>query len=275
VLVGNGRDDQEVWIAPGSGESFRDADFAPEMVVVPAGRFMMGSPESEVGHRDSEGPQHEVAIPKPFAVGKYPVTFDEWDAYVAQAGGGGLFGIGGNKPRRPDDGGWGRGNRPVINVSWDDAQAYVKWLSGKTGKRYRLLSEAEWEYAARAGTTTRYAFGDTISTSQAQFSEGSRGSAGKTVEVGSFEPNAWGLHDMHGNVWEWVEDCWNSSYTDKPDSLKASGAAWTTGNCVGRVLRGGSWGNFSQYLRSAVRGREFWGDRSDSIGFRLARTLTP
>jgi len=275
VIVGSGPDDREVWITPGSGESFRDAEFAPEMVVVPAGRFLMGSPESEEGRDGDEGPQHEVTIPKPFAVGKYPVTFDEWDAYIAQAGSGGLLGIVGNKPRKPDENGWGRGKRPVIHVSWDDAQAYVKWLSKKTGKSYRLLSEAEWEYAARAGTTTLYAFGDSISTSQAQFSEGSVGSAGKTAEVGTFEPNTWGLHDMHGNVWEWVEDCWNASYVDKPDSLKARGEAWTTDDGKARVLRGGSWIDFPQNLRSANRSRYFRVNRNYIFGFRLARTLTP
>jgi len=141
--------------------------------------------------------------------------------------------------------------------------------------RYRLLSEAEWEYAARAGTTTRYAFGDSISTSQAQFSEDQWGSAGKTVEVGSFQPNAWGLHDMHGNVWEWVEDCWNASYADKPDSLKANGGAWTTGDCSRRVLRGGSWDSVPGRLRSANRDRSSRDSRIGIIGFRLARTLTP
>jgi len=274
IMVGTGADDREVLIAPGSGEGFRDADFAPEMVVVPAGSFLMGSPPEEEGRYDREGPQHEVTIPQPFAVGKYPVTFDEWDAYVAQAGGGGLFGIGGSKPYKPDDEDWGRGSRPVINVSWDDAQAYVKWLSEKSGKSYRLLSEAEWEYAARAGTTTCYAFGDSISTSQAQFSEGSVGSAGKTAEVGTFEPNAWGLHDIHGNVWEWVEDCWNASYADKPDSLKVSGEAWTAGDCNRRVLRGGSWFSYPQFLRSAYRNWSYRVFRFYFYGFRLARTIT-
>jgi len=275
VLAGKGRDDREVWIAPGSGESFRDADFAPEMVVVPAGSFMMGSPESEEGRDDDEGPQHAVTIPQPFAVGKYPVTFAEWDAYVALASSSGLFGIGGNKLHKPDDKGWGRGNRPVINVSWDDAQAYVKWLSEKTGKTYRLLSEAEWEYVARAGTQTRYFFGNDESTLGAHgWYEAN--SFDRTQPVGEKNPNAWGLHDVFGNVWERVEDCWNESYADKPDRLKASGGAWTSGDCDRRVLRGGSWIDHPQYLRSASRFRSNRDYRYNyRFGFRLARTLTP
>jgi formylglycine-generating enzyme required for sulfatase activity len=255
---------------PGSGWSFKDCAECPEMVVVPAGSFIMGSPESEEGRDDDEGPQHEVTIPEPFAVGKFEVTWDEWGACVAAGGcdGQGVEEAGG-------DNAWGKGNRPVIEVSWDDAQAYVKWLSDKTGKRYRLLSEAEWEYAARAGTTTRYAFGDNINKSQAQFSEGSFGSAGRTVEVGSFGSNRWGLHDVHGNVWEWVADCWNASYAEKLESLKASGEAWTTGDCNRRVLRGGSWYFYPQFLRSASRVRFFRVNRGNYYGFRLTRTLGP
>ena len=210
------------------GRVFRDCDECPEMVVVPAGSFMMGSPASEAGRDADEGPQHRVTIARPFAVGKFEVTFAEWDACVAAGG----------CKHMPGDERGGRGKRPVTNVSWDNiTKEYLPWLSPRTGKAYRLLTEAEWEYAARAGTTTRYAFGDTISKSQAQYSESILGSAGRTVEAGSFPANRFGLHDMHGNVWEWVQDCWNGSYNGAP----SDGSAWTTRDCSLRVLRGGSW----------------------------------
>lgn len=199
-------------VVPHTPETFRDCPDCPEMVVVPAGQFMMGSPDNDLAHMTSERPQHKVTIAEPFAVGKFEVTFAEWDACVLNGGCSGY---------RPSDEGWGRGRRPVIHVSWSDAQEYVAWLSKKSGKTYRLLSEAEWEYAARAGTTTRYAFGNSITTQEAQFS------ARKTAEVGSFKPNAFGLYDMHGNVMEWVEDCTHiASY----DGAPADGAAWT-GDC--------------------------------------------
>lgn len=242
------------------GREFRDcADVCPVMVVLPKGEFMMGSPPGEAGRDNDEGPQHKVAISRPFAVGKFEVTFAEWDACASD---GGCI-----SNRTPGDQGWGRGRRPVIYVSWNDAKEYVAWLSRKTGKSYRLLSEAEWEYAARAGTTTRYAFGDTISKNQAQLSEGS--SAEQTVEVGTFAPNAWGLHDMHGNVWEWVEDNWHPDYQGAP----ADGSVWRGGDLSRRVLRGGSWDYVPDYLRSALRGRSVPGFRIFSFGFRVARTL--
>ncbi len=248
-------------INPGSGESFWDAPFAPEMVVIPAGRFLMGSKDGE--GLDGERPQHLVTIPKPFAVGRHAVTFDEWDACLAAKG----------TSHNPGDQGWGRGRRPVINVSWNDAKAYAAWLSKETGQLYRLLSEAEWEYCCRAGTTTAYSTGDSLTKKQAQFSEGSAGSAGKTVEVGSFPPNAFGLHDMHGNVWEWVEDCWNGSYKDKPPALLQNGGAWTAGDCSSHVLRGGSWYDVPGSARASYRFRGRAVVRG-IIGFRLARPLT-
>ena len=245
------------------GSAFRDCAECPEMVVVPAGSFRMGSPESEEGRHDSEGPMRRVTISEPFAVGKYEVTFSEWDACVS-AGGCGDY--------RPDDKDWGRGNRPVIHVSWKDAQAYVAWLSEKTGKKYRLLSESEWEYAARAGTTTRYSWGDSVGRNRANCDGcGSSWDNRQTAPVGSFGANGFGLHDMHGNVWEWVEDCYNGSYAGAP----SDGSAWESGNCVRRVLRGGSWDYGPWSLRSAFRG---WGDsgyRDGSDGFRVARTLAP
>ena len=188
------------------GEVFRDCPECPELVVVPAGSFRMGSPSHEEGRDDDEGPVHEVRIAEPLAVGVYEVTFSEWDACMRGGSCGG---------HRPSDRGWGRGNRPVIHVSWEDAQAYVRWLSRKTGEAYRLLSEAEWEYVARAGTATPFHCGSTLSTSQANYDgsftygSGRKGTyRGKTVPVGSFAPNRFGVYDVHGNVWEspWSED---------------------------------------------------------------------
>lgn len=255
------------------GRVFRDCLECPKMVVVPPGSFKMGSPSSEEGREEDENPQHIVTIPEPFAVGKYEVTFAEWDACVA---------VGGCNGHRPDDAGWGRGRRPVIDVNWDDAKAYVLWLSRITGKRYRLLSEAEWEYAARAGTTGPFHFGSTISAEQANYrgdytyGSGRKGVYRKrTVPVGSFSSNGFGLYDMHGNVWEWVEDCSHVSYAGAP----TEGSAWVTGgiggDCERRVLRGGSWLDYPWALRSA---RRYWFSteyRFNFIGFRVSRTLTP
>ena len=243
---------------PKVGERFRDCAECPEMVVVPAGSFLMGSPESEWGRDGDEGPVHRVEIAEPFAIGVYEVTFAEWDACAADGGCGGYL---------PDDEGWGRGRRPVINVSWEDAQAYVRWLSAKTGKRYRLPSESEWEYAARAGTRTPFHTGETISTDQANcYGKYYRD---QTVPVDTFGANEWGLHDVHGNVSEWTEDCWNNSYAGAP----TDGSVWTNGDCSRRVLRGGSWYITPSFLRAANRIRNTTGYRSDSIGFRVARTL--
>ncbi len=255
-----------------AGEEFRDCEDCPVMVVLPAGAFMMGSPASEEGRDDNEGPQHRVTIAKPFAVGKYEVTFAEWEA-CRRAGG---------CSHSPDDQGWGRGNRPVIDVGWKDVQEYVRWLSRETGKQYRMLSESEWEYAARAGTTTPFHTGDTISTDQANYDghyypgRNQKGVDGaQTVAVGSFPANSFGLHDMHGNVHELVKDCWHTSYAGAP----GDGSDWTS-SCYGaaRVLRGGSsYGDSPRDLRSAHREMHnpWHEDRSIDIGFRVARTLTP
>jgi len=237
---------------------FIGCDVCPEMVVVPAGSFMMGSPSSEAGRDDDEDPVHRVTIAYSFAVGVFEVSFAQWDACVSDGGCNGYS---------PDDAGWGRGNRPVINVSWEDAQSYLKWLSAKTGKSYRLLSESEWEYAARAGTTTAYHFGGSIASSQANYG----GNIGKTAPVGSYPPNAFDLHDVHGNVLEWVQDCYNVNYTGAP----VDGSAWQSGDCSRRVLRGGSWLNEPRFLRSALRGWITAGGRNSYFGFRVARTLTP
>jgi formylglycine-generating enzyme required for sulfatase activity len=217
-------------------------------------------------------PPRRVTLAKPFAVGRFEVTFAEWDACVS---GGGC-----QSNRTPGHQSWGKGRRPVINVSWDDAKQYVDWLSRRTGKTYRLLTEAEWEYAARASTTTPFSFGPTISTDEANYDGNFTFGSGRkdayrqrTIEVGSLnKPNAWGLHDMHGNVLEWVEDCWHGNYSGAP----TDGSAWTA-SCaeVSRVLRGGSWIDYPQYLRSAARNRVRPDLRLSNFGFRLARTLNP
>jgi formylglycine-generating enzyme required for sulfatase activity len=238
------------------------------MVVVPAGSFMMGSPASEAGREGDEGPQHQGTVPRALAVGKFEVTFAEWDACVSGGGCGGY---------QPSDDGWGRENRPVIHVSWDDVQSYLTWLSGKTGRPYRLLSEAEWEYTARAGTATPYFWGETASRDHANYGQNTccaglaQGSDKweNTSPVGSFPPNAFGLHDMLGNVWEWTQDCQNGSY----DGAPSDGSAWTTGDCGLHVLRGGSWFSDPSFFRSAIRDWDSTGDSNYDGGFRVARTL--
>ena len=257
VHIGLGRSDRDVTLKPGA--SFCEFPGAPEMVVVPPDAFWMGSNDEE-----NQYPRHKVTIPRAFAVGKYPVTFEEWDRAHADGGVG----------HKPDDKGWGRGRRPVINVCWDDAQAYVKWLSDKTGKPYRLPSEAEWEYACRAGTETAYSFGGSESELD-RYGWYSGNSDSTTHPVGEKLPNDFGLHDMHGNVWERCQDCWNASYAGKPEHLKQSGGAWTADDCAHRVIRGGSWLNGPQGLRAAYRDRIASVIRGNGFGFRLARTLTP
>jgi formylglycine-generating enzyme required for sulfatase activity len=267
-LVGN----EKLCLKSGSGktESFKDCPLCPEMVVVPAGSFTMGSPKNEEGRSNNEDPQHKVTIRAAFAVGRFAVTFAEWDACVAAGG----------CMHKPEDVGWGRGKRPVINVSWDDTKAYVEWLSKTTGKTYRLLSEAEREYVTRAGTTTPFWLGSTISPSQGNYDGnytyggGAKGEyRHKTMPVDSFEPNPWRLYQVHGNVWEWVEDCWHANYQGAP----ADGSAWVTSCTEGsrRVLRGGSWYDYPQFLRAANRLGYTTGYRLFYSGFRLARALSP
>jgi formylglycine-generating enzyme required for sulfatase activity len=215
------------------------------MVVVPAGSTRLAS-------------GRDVTIAAPFAVGKFEVTFEDWDACVAQGG----------CSHRPDDRGWGRGRQPVINVSWDDAQAYVAWLSRKTGKPYRLLSEAEWEYAAQAGSGREAAA--TRGANQATCGGcGSRWDSRQTAPVGSFAANAFNLHDMLGNVWEWTADCWNASQAGAP----VDGSARQSGDCRYRGLRGGSWHDGPELSRSAYRFGLTAFNRRSGYGFRVARTL--
>ncbi len=270
LLVSVAQSNTRPCIKPGSGESFKDCPNCPEMVVAPAGSFVMGSPESEP-ERQSDETQHKVTIAKPFAVGKFAVTFAEWDACAEDGG------CGGNKP---SDSGWGRGDRPVINVNWNEAKDYIDWLSKKTGKEYRLLSEAEREYAARAGTTTPFWWGRSITPALANYNGSAEpyqggGSKGeyqkKTLPVKSFKPNPWGLYQVHGNVWEWAEDCWNDNYNGAPDD----GSVRTTGDCSKRVLRGGSWLVDPWILRAARRSRVNTTCWYNNLGFRVARTLTP
>jgi formylglycine-generating enzyme required for sulfatase activity len=246
-----------------SNDSFRECGNCPTMVVLPAGEFMMGSPLGETGRRDDESPQHKVTIAANLAVGRFEVTFDEWDACVV---------LGGCVYKPPDQKGWGRGDRPVINVSWDDAQHYVAWLAKRTNKPYRLLSEAEWEYAARAGSDKAYPWGSEIGTRRANCDGcGSPWDDQQTAPVGSFAPNAFGLYDMHGNVQEWVQDCYHANYEGAPQD----GSAWTT-SCEDnrKVLRGGSWyGSPTKDLRSASRLAITAGFQGNHNGFRVGRVL--
>jgi formylglycine-generating enzyme required for sulfatase activity len=251
------------------GEVFKEClTDCPEMIVVPAGSFTMGSPKTERAHeRDGAGedPQHSVTIAKPFAVSEFELTFADWDACVAAGGCNGY---------KPLDEGTGRGNKPVVNVNWEDAQQYVAWLSAVTGKTYRLLSEAEYEYATRAGTQTAYPWGNGIKLKDAAMANcygcGDQWGGYQTAPVGSFAPNRFGLYDMVGNVWEWTEDCWHGYYYGAPPD----GSPWMKdGNCDGHVNRGGAWNNSPDSIRSAVRVANSSGNRSGTLGFRVARTL--
>ena len=238
-------------VAPAPGSAFRDCDNCPEMVVLPAGSFLMGSPPGEAGRGADEGPVHRITIAKPFAVGKFELSFAQWDACAAD-GGCGRY--------RPDSHGWPRPELSVRTVNWNEAKAYVTWLSAKTGKEYRLLSEAEWEYAARAGTTTPYPFGTTVA---AYVYQG--GPAGDPVSA----PNAFGLVNMNSNLIEWVEDRYHPTYAGAPEN----GEAWTAGEGTDRVLRGGTWNNKVGVARSAMRGSVDPVHREWDVGFRVARSL--
>ena len=282
----------ERWPAPQPGEVFRDCPDCPEMVVIPAGRFTMGSPSNEPQRLNTEGPQRQVNI-SAFALATTPLTVGEFRLFVeatayrtdAERNAGGNSGC-----RTREGGSWawrsGRNWRspgmsqddahPVLCLSWNDAQAYIEWLSEKTGEGYRLPSEAEWEYATRAGTSTRFNTGDCITTAQANFS-GTHPAQGcprgefreRTTPVKTFAPNSSGLYDMHGNVWEWTQDCWNDNYTGAP----SDGSAWMAGDCSRAVLRGGSWSTNGQFLRSAFRNTNARDFRDGYIGFRPARSL--
>ena len=258
---------------------FKDCITCPEIVVVPAGSFMMGSLGREEGHDHDEDPQHRVTIEEPFAVGRYEVTRGEYAAFVNATGrthGNSCFTYEGGEwkdraGRSWSNPGFTQGeDHPVVCVNWDDARAYVNWMSRKTGKNYRLLSEAEWEYAVRGGTQTRYSWGNGVGRNRANCDGcGSRWDDEMTAPVGSFSANEFGLYDMHGNVFEWTQDCWNDSYTGAPKD----GRAWETADCRYRVVRGGSWFNYPRNLRAANRSGLTLGDRVSYGGFRVARTL--
>jgi formylglycine-generating enzyme required for sulfatase activity len=277
-------------LTPGAGksESFRDCDGCPEMVVAPAGTFTIGSAAEEIGHRPEEGPQRTVRILRPFAVGKHEVTRAQFEVFMKESG----YEPGiscqvyvpaskrweraeGKTFREP---GFPQTDQdPVVCVSWNDAQAYASWLSNKTGKRYRLLSEAEWEYVARAGSTGPYWWGPSASHNEANFGrdpccgplkEG-RDQWDHTSPVGRFPANPFGLYDVLGNVWEWVEDCWNGNYEGMP----TDGSARTGGDCTRRIFRGGSIYSDPSNLRAAYRSRNAPTIRPPNFGMRIARTL--
>ncbi|MEM8973039.1 MAG: SUMF1/EgtB/PvdO family nonheme iron enzyme [Pseudomonadota bacterium] len=250
--------------------TFRDCAQCPEMTVVPAGRFKMGSNNPAFEDRNQK-PLHDVTITKPFAVGRFEVTFDQWEACHKGRG---------CARYNPKDEDWGRGKRPVIRVNWLDAITYVEWLKQKTGKRYRLLTEAEWEYAARAGSQTLFSVGDTLTTFQANvdgrrsFNNGPKGVLlAQTQPVGSYKPNAFGLYDMHGNVWEWVADCYHRTYEGAPANGKARTLPARGHRCHRRVLRGGSFNRNARFARSANRYSQSASIRSRETGFRVARDL--
>lgn len=235
------------------GERFRDCAICPEMVVIPAGNFMMGSLGSEEGRNSDEGPLHQVTFNRSFAMGRTEVTADEWQACVADRAC--------THPALTSS----NGRRPVVAIIWSMARTYADWLSSKTGQRYFLPSEAEWEYAARAGTTTPWNTGDAIITDDANILNQFK----QPVPAGGFPPNAFGLHDMHGNVAEWVLDCHDVGYFGAP----ADGGAVVTPNCANRVVRGGSFANNPAFARSASRYRQFHGTPNSGIGFRVARAM--
>jgi formylglycine-generating enzyme required for sulfatase activity len=236
------------------GETFRDCADCVELVVVPAGDFLMGS-----NGKSAEAPVHRVAVKKDFAIGRREVTFTQWDKCVA---------AGGCKYSPPDPA-WGRGDRPVTNVSWDDAKQFVAWLAKTTGKPYRLPTEAEWEYAARGGSTTPFWWGKEVETGRAQCADCGVSETGRPAVVGSFRPNAFGLYDTAGNAAELVDDCWNPSYRGAPND----GSAWMSGDCSLHVLRGGSFADKAARVTSASRFRYDEDVRYYANGFRVARDV--
>ena len=264
------------------GDTFKECDACPEMVVVPAGSFAMGSPSNEKARDNNEGPQHQVTITRSFAFGKFEVTVDQFVAFVQETGH-----DTGSTCDIWQDGKWAErsgyswrkpgfaqsGSHPAACLSWDDAKAYLSWLSRKTGKIYRLPAEAEWEYAARAGTETEYWWGNEMKSGMAIcYDSDSRWSGKQTSPVGSFQPNPFGLYDTAGNVWEWVEDCWHHDYKKAP----TDGSAWleaNRGNCGQRVLRGGSCFGGPDNLRASNRNLIYADGRSNDIGFRVAQDL--
>jgi formylglycine-generating enzyme required for sulfatase activity len=270
-----------------AGQTFTECRHCPEMVVLPSGTVTIGSPPDEPLRRDNE-PQKAIAIRNPFALAKTAVTWDQWEACVRDRGCDGIaidtaLRTGENGQPNPDYRDWGRGTRPVVGVSWYDAQAFVGWLNAKTGEddAYRLPSEAEWEYAARAGTTTAWPWGTELDYDHGNFGVASGGLGGKaegrdvwvneTAPVASFPPNAFGLYDMHGNIFEWTEDCYEADRAHTP----ADGTANKEGNCANRVFRNGTFTSNAYMQRSARRGAPYPATTRgrNYLGFRVAKTL--
>ena len=260
------RQEQAAKSKPGAvfRDTLQNGSQGPAMVVIPRGSFTMGSPANESWRYGNEGPQHKVTITKQFAIGRYEVTFAEYDRFARATG-----------RKLPGASFMGRGTRPVINVTWGNAVAYTEWLSEQTGESYRLPSEAEWEYVARAGTTTPYWWGKRIGSNHANCNF-CGGRYTKTIPVGSLAPNPFGLYETSGNVWEWTLDCWNGSY----DGAPSDGSAWLSGGCSAgpeffhqRVIRGGSWITFARKVRSANRDHFSASLGNNDIGFRIARDL--
>ena len=249
-------------------DPLRDGSLGPEMVVIPPGKFQMGCVSGKWCQSDDQ-PGRVVRFERPFAIGKFEVTFADYDRFAEATG-----------AEKPHDEGFGRGRRPVINVAWNNAAAYASWVSSQTGESYRLPNEAEWEYAARAGTVTAFSAGDCIDTEQANY-DGNYGwndcpKTGafrrRTVEVGSLPPNPWGLNEVHGNASEWVQDCWSTDYEATSASSEGRNEV-SIGACDLRVVRGGSWFDGPVNLRSAARSRNYSGFLDFTLGFRLVKDL--
>ena len=244
-------------------DQFKHCDTCPEMIVIPTGEFIMGSPVTEINRGQDESPQREIFVDYNFAVGVFEITFEQWERCLNQKA----------CDHNPIDNGWGRGNQPVTNVSWLDTKQYIAWLSNKTGHQYRLLTEAEWEYVARAGSKKRFWWGDESPKGKAVCLQCDLTGKSNNMSnpVGSYSPNPFGLYDLHGNVWEWVEDCWSENYTLHPADTSAF---IPNGECKRRVVRGGAWPNGGRQLRSANRSWKSPNHRStNGKGFRVAMTL--
>ena len=246
-------------------DSFKECDVCPEMVVVPKGSFMMGTPITEIDRSKGEDPLHRVTFARPFAVGRFTISFDEWDACLAD---------GGCKEEKGDDKGFGRGRMPAQGITFELAKSYLAWLSRKVGRTYRLPSESEREYFTRAGSTTAFWFGNTISSQNANYrastpyGNGPRGEDSKgPVVVDSYAPNPFGIYQVHGNVWEWTEDCYNKRYTE---DTPTDGAPWLEGDCTKRMARGGTWNWSADNSRSGYRDATYFGS---GLSFRVVRTL--
>ncbi len=243
-------------IGLGSKSMFRDCPKCPEMVLLPKGNFNMGSDVDK-----ASSPIHEVSVIRPFAISTSEVSFAE-------------YGLCSSCTPQPDDEGWGKGSRPVINVSWQDAVKYTQWLSSVTGKLYRLPSEAEWEFAASGGKKSNFWFGDRVTPEQANIDFQTISSRQQTISVKTLPVNKWGLYHVHGNVSEWTADCWFVDYAKKPISIKVNAGAWTRPGCYSRVVRGGSWASSAKRSMTASRQWRALDERSFEIGFRVVRELS-